>query len=637
VDLDSCVVLPDEVTRTYRDGVSVRTALIGGIDDRGQTHGLVVRVSTRSPGDLSVSIERGNGSAPVLYGGPGGEAKNEAVALHNLSSGTFLLLSSPDHVSDPLMEKTFRAVDSLLASRRQRMENLLNESYLWTSDRTLNRAVGWMKLMLDGLVVESADTFAVSGLPWDGSVNGRDNAQSIAGLGLATGDFVKTAGILRYLARWQDTVASHSTYGRVADRIYNGRGTYNGADVGPWFFREMYEHATYTGDTALVRHLYPAVKRGLIGTEKYHRDADNFLVHGDFETWMTTVPRGNRSAEIQLLWHFQQLIGSFAASFMGDTAFAARWASGASETAASFASAFVDTARNRIYDHLTPDGKGSPELRPNAMMCLEIINSDLVQESILKEIINNLVYPQGVGTLGFRADGFCDSVSSTSRTQEEEIYQGPVWTWLAGPLIYAMTRYDRQDFCYRITEGMAREAVEHGVVGALPSAFEVHARAGEARLRAIGAQVSLTAMAEFMRALYQDYLGIRIDASSNLIGIQPKLPGEISRADFTVFSGKHPIQGTYQQGKETSRLMLLAPDIPSPMKLQFVWVMADGNAWKGTTSVPPRIPLRVVFGPNDVVAYQGDTKVQIVGEWKLRGFSRRNEFTGFDFADPSRR
>ena len=647
IGCDSCIVFPHKVTRFFNDGTQVSVFLLDGSPDNGNGHALAVKVKTRGVREIAIhpvvanefsdpssgasSLRwdlRGSGSALVLAGVHAPEVHDGSLLVRNADSASFLLLFSSRIEPQEKVLAFCDAADTMLAVRARRMEGLLNASYIRTSDRELNKALYWLKLSLDALLVEARDTFAVAGLPWDGSLDGRDNAQSIAGIGLATGDYAKTAAILRSLARWQDTDPARSTYGRIPDHVRRNRATYGGADVGAWFVRELYEHVTYANDTALVRLLYPAVKRSIEGTEKYHVDGRNLLVHGDLETWMDHTPRGNRASEIQLLWYFEQLIGSFVAKFAGEKAPAARWNAGANKTADSFNALFVDTTRNLVYDHIDRTGKGVRDIRPNPMMCLEIIGSELARQNTLKQIIHNLVHPYGVGTLDAGDKRFVASMG----TGDEEAYNGPVWTWLTGQFVYALTRYDRQDFSYVLTGAMVKQVLEKDVVGSLPEMFEAAPGPGEAWPRAAGLQPSLTAMAELVRAVYQDYLGIHVDASSNVVSLQPKLPPHITEADFTVMVGSHPVNGLYQRGREVSRMVLLAPDITSPMKFNFIWMMENGDAWRGASVLLPNTPVHIVFGAEEILAYQGDKKTALSGEWKLKHFSRAAEFTGFDFA-----
>jgi glycogen debranching enzyme len=661
--LDSARVLPDRVEKFYSDGYTETISILEGLSARGpETHAFVLEVKTPVAKDIALGITPSSGrrvsrsdSIPVLiwervagtgtlalFAGTPALPADSGLLVRSAGQARFILLYSLAAPGSELsVETVVSEADSLLGRRAARMEALLDASYIRTSDPELSKALCWFKLSLDALIIQAKDTFAVSGIPWDGALYGRDNAQSIAGIGLATGDFAATRSIIRSLGRWQESSPARADYGRIPDRVLHGAASYDGADIGPWFVREMYEHITYANDTALVRELYPLVKRGIEGTLKYHRDWNNLLVHGDAETWMSAkipgthrtvfVPRGNRASEIQLLWYFQQLIGSFLAAYVGDAANETRWAELAKETSASFNDFFVDTVRNIVYDHIAADGKAGTDVRPNPMFCLEIINSEAIQQSMIKTLINSMVYRHGFGTLDHR-----DLHFRPYSGNDESMFNGPVWTWLAGQLAYTLSRYDRQDFSYQIMEQMVHHAMTKGMVGTLPAMMDVLPRPGTTEPQAAGADASLTGMAEFVRAFYQDYLGLHIDAPSNQISIQPKLPPQINDVDFTVTLGTHPINGKIERRKETSRIILSAPDITRELKVGFLWMLDNGDAWRGSTTLAPNAILTIAIGTDDVVAYEGDNRIAMIGQRKLRQFSQRTSFSGFDFVDPSK-
>jgi hypothetical protein len=660
--LDSARVFPDHVAKFHSDGTVETISVLEGLSGRGpETHAFVLEVKTPVAKDIALGItpssgrrasrsdlhpaliwERvaGAGSLALVAGSPAMPA-DTVLLVRSAGQARFILLYSLGPGSKLSVETVVSEADSLLRRRAARMETFLNTSYIRTSDPELSKALCWFKLSLDALIIQAKDTFAVAGIPWDGALYGRDNAQSIAGIGLAIGDFATTRGIIRSLGRWQESSPARVDYGRIPDRVLHGVASYDGADIGPWFVRELYEHITYANDTALVRELYPLIRRGIEGTLKYHSDRNNLLVHGDAETWMSAkipgtlntvfVPRGNRASEIQLLWYFQQLIGSFLASYVGDAANERRWADLAKETSASFDNFFVDTVRNIVYDHIAADGKAETDARPNPMFCLEIIGSEVIQQSMIKALINSMVYRHGFGTLDHRDFRF-----KPYGGNDESMFNGPIWTWLAGQLAYTLSRYDRQDFSYQIMEQMVHHAMTRGLVGALPAMMDVLPRPGTTEPQASGADASLTGMSEFVRAFYQDYLGLRIDAPSNQISIQPKLPSQITDVDFTVTLGTHPINGRIERRKETSRIVLSAPNITRELKVGFLWMLDNGDAWRGSTRLAPNTTLTIAIGTDDVIAYQGDNRIALIGQRKLKQFSQRTSFNGFDFADPSK-
>jgi hypothetical protein len=624
--LDSARILPYETVRYYRGGVSVG---VSGLEARGgDVHAFIVRVTVPSPGKValrpvpgagSVLPSRGvqwawqtaGGETIILSGGDHCAVDRDGVSVDGTGAALFLVCSLPAGADRRLADLLFGRVDSLLASRQTRMQNLLNASYFRSSDDTLDSAIHWMMLALDGLMVDRRDTFAVSGVPWDGSIDVRDNAQSIAGLGLATGEYGRTAAILRSLSRYQDTLRGSASYGRLPDRIGKGRPSYNGADVTPWFVRELYDQVSNTDDTTLVRALYPFISKSIDGTLKSHVDGYNLLVHGPRETWMKDVARGNRAAEVQVSWYFQQLIGRFVASYLGDTVSSRRWEDLPEKTARNFTLLFADTASHTIADHLEADNSRSPDIRPNGMMCLEMLDDEGMRHGVTRAAVTGLLTGEGVRTLARSDSRFVRSPGA-----EGWKYNGPVWTWLAGQASYVLTRYDRQDVSYPVTKMMARAALERGMAGTLPAIIDPPGT---------GPQASLTGMSEFIRSVYQDYLGVRVDLASGTFVLQPRLPASLSEVQFTVYAGSSPIEVEYMKGNESTRLYLNAPGLPRELKVSLLWGMENGDAWRGSFRLGGEVPVAIVLGNDDAVIYQGESRSELEGKRKLKGFSRKSE------------
>lgn len=637
-------ILPHLIENTYEAGITETVTPLEFTDSAG-THAYLVRVHAKKPGKITLKVKpaagfiqartsdmsaltmtQSRGKATItVYAGDVGRTAADGIVVPSGQEASFLLMFNPQ--GDPPVRDWYSRIMSLEAARAARMEHLLNAAYLRTSDGQLDKAIHWVKLSLDALVIEGRDTFAVAGLPWDGSLDLRDNARSLAAIGLATGNDNDAPGIIRTLARWQDTVAGRSTFGRIAERVSNGIPTYNGADVTPWFIREMFGHATWTNDTSLVQEMYPLIKRSMEGTLKYHTDSLNLLVHGDTETWMKDSPRGNRAAEIQLLWYFQQLISSFVATHVHDYDPAQRWAELATRTVKSFSSVFIDTTRQLVYDHVTRDGIGVHEPRPNAMYCLEIVGSEPVEQSVVQKTFNTLAYPHGVGTLAAS-----DSRFQSSAENGRGMFNGPIWTSLTGQLAYALTRFDRQDLSYQLTQSLVRQVLEGEMAGTLPTMLAVSPQAGKSRAAQAGASASLSGMAELIRSVYQDYIGISVDVPSNVIALHPKLPDTLRKVDYTVQFGGHPVHIHYSREGQTSRVTLHAPDIDKEIRIRFLWMMENGNAWKGTATLHPQKQLRLVFTEDDLLAFNGDDETELQYRQRLIGFSQRKDFDELEFA-----
>lgn len=658
----SRTIYPNEVLVKHASGEHVTITMLDHASLPDGISALVVDVRAGLRKDISLEINpapgitvqtlRPSGKPAVggrnertllVYAGPDATRTNSAVSVHDNETAVFLLLCPPtDSVTTV---RLFSRISELRQEKKERMQRALNRSYFTTNDASLDKAIHWTKLFLDGLIVESSDTFAVAGLPWDGSINCRDNAQSITGMGLATGEYETNASIIRSLVRYQDSRPASTTFGRIPARVRNNSPEYGSADVTPSLIRNMYEHVKHANDTSLVRALYPVVMRATEGTLKGHTDAFNFLVHGNGDTWMNAMegrnpfpPRGNRAAEVQHLWYFQQLVTAYMSAYTGERDIAARFLQLAGVTSDNFNKVFIDTTRNLIYDHLSPEGAGVADPRPNPMMCLEIITHESVQQNMLRTIVGTMVYPYGVGTLALtdtRFTAFSDSGGFYA--SGEAMYNGPVWTWLTGQLVYALTRYDRQDIGYMLTESLIKRILYHDLAGALPAMLEPLVRTAESSPRSAGSHTSLVGMAEFLRSVYQDYLGILIDATANRIDLQPKLPDHLHKVDFTVYAGDHPLHGQYLRGTDVSRIVLNAPDIDTTMNMSFLWMLDDGDAWRGSCKIPPRTDVTVVITKDGVLLYYNQEEATLQSSRKLVGFSRRGEFEGLTFAEPRAR
>ena len=616
--LDSGIIRPFEVRRSYAGGTTVTLA---SLDAVGDVHAMALVVDGGSDGPVSVRPIIGGGlvfggdgggrgraiwktsegRTVVLTGGPSAKGEKNVVMLHGRPA-RFLVVDLPKGRDPATAEMLLAALDTAAAMRRGRMERFLNASYLRTSDDTLTMAIQWIKLSLDGLVVEGRDTFAVGNVPWDGSIDARGNAQSIAGIGLATGDYGRTGAIIRTLARYQDTRAGSRTFGRIPDRIIGGKSTYGGADVSPWFVRELYEHVVYANDTSLVRSLFPVIERSLEGTYASHTDKENFLTHGPYETWMTQKARGNRAVEMQLLWYFQQMISSYVAAFLGDTTHEEAWWTASAATADNFAKKFSDTVSHTLVDHLEPGGKRSAEVRPNGVMCLEILEQESMRFGVVRQAARTLMSPMGVATL------------SPAAADGATLFDGKVWSWLAGPVTYALTRYDRQDLSYRMARSMARCVLNEGMAGTLPEILPPGSG---------GSDASLTGMAEFMRSIYQDYLGLRVDFTTKTLTIQPKLPDDMTEAEFTVYAGSHPIDGTLRRTHGEGRIILRAQDLPEPMKVSFLWILENGDAWRGAVSLAAGKDLTLIFTDDAAMMFLDAKEAKMTGARHLKKFSQR--------------
>jgi Amylo-alpha-1,6-glucosidase len=649
-DAERIVIAPHQIEAHYAGDLTLRLSLLGFRYADSWLHAFIIRIVSSTQRSLefrpqlrvaewktlraqeSLAWEADGKRYLCVSGGPAGRASAEGLLLDGITDATILVVYGNIDASDSVSQ-FYERLDGELRQRDERLTRLLNDHYVQTGNPRLNRALWWSRATLDALVVESDDTSAVPGLPWDGSFSGRTVAHSLSGISVANSDPRVIRALIRWLARRQDTVSTSTTYGRIAARFVGSGNEYTGADVGPDFVRQMYEIVSKTNDTSLVRELYPTVWRGIEGTLRYHTDTLGFLTHGGGETWMESRPlsRGNRAVEVQTSWYYQQLISSFMAAQMRDTSAYRKWSSDAARTLSSFNRVFIDSSANLVYDHVTSAGLRVREWRPNALFSIDLLNAEKIQQNIIINTMKNNVYRHGVATLADQDSRFTPYVPPGGRGAE--FYNGPIWTWLSGQAVYSLSRYDRQDLAFHITEAMIDRVLDRGMVGAVPALMDTRPRDGSNVIAEGGVACSLDGIAEFIRSFYQDYAGITVDASSNELSLHPKLPAGVLPLDCTVLVGSHPVRVTYRTIEGTLRVALSAPALKFPLKVAFLLMIENGDAWQGLTLLEPGRNLVLALNSEQVTAFRGTEEISPGSVRHLKGFSQRSVFTDLHFAD----
>jgi glycogen debranching enzyme len=646
--LDSALVSPDRVVQVYKDGTRVELSPLEGLE--ADANGVALSVTRPAPADISLRAvaaqgylslrgkkqfikwqEKGEGHTLVAYAGPGSTASKAGLTVEGATSLKAILITLKHDSGPELLERAYRGSDASVERRAQRMERLINRGYLRLSDRLMTTAIAWTKLSLDALLVERERTFAVSSLPWNGSFDGRANLQSLSGLALTSGEYENAAKLLRTWAETQDIGPSRKTYGRIARLLQASPPVYDGVDVGGLFVRGLYDYIVATNDTALAEELYPSVRRCIDGMIRYNVGDDNLVRHGAAETWMNpdrfrkgTPPFS--AVEVQTLWQFEQEIGTFIAQLAGDSVAVKTWSQGAAQTSSRFTESFVDTGRRIVYDYLDGNGRGIDVLRPNGLLAIDGIDGELIQQALVRRSVGSLLYSRGGGTLAREETGFQPAANGVLPTN------GAIATWLVGPFVYAVTRSDRPDLGYVVSRALAQTAMEREMIGTLPSFFP----AAEDRLPESGVVIqnaSLLGMAEFVRSVYQDYLGIRVDVPSSVLRFEPKLPPAIESAEFTVYMGPSPILGSYRREQDHARFTLSLPDLPRPVLWRFTWMLDRGDAWIGSVKVRPGSTVSIVAAPEGILAYEGEKELKLDEQWFVKGFSKKNDLPPLRLAE----
>jgi glycogen debranching enzyme len=537
-----------EVLPLVADGFSLNEFVVG--------HRENALVLARKSHQLRSSTE----DYPVWLGmsGAGFEANHDArnsggrfapfsLKFQNRKSYTvaFSVADTPKE-ADSLLQSYFRNADRLHTQRRHRMERLLDDTFVATGDRRIDKALAWAKLSLDALIMNQIKTGIFAGLPWFNNYWGRDTFISLPGATLVIGQHASAKAILRSFSEFQQIDSTSPDYGRIPNLVTTSSKAYNTADGTPRFVMMAKEYVIRSGDSSFMLEVYPSVIRSIEGTIKYHLDGNGFLTHKDAETWMDAVgpdgpwsPRGNRACDIQALWAGQLEAGIWFATELGDVRSAREWTEILSKLRAHFVSEFSSTSG--LADHLNADGTKNTQIRPNQIFCGEMVG-DSLRARILKNVVNELTYPYGVASLAQTDPSFHPYHQNEPFYPKDAAYHnGTVWTWVQGAVISELCHFGKQELAAQVTENSVHQILDRNAVGTQSELLDAIPRPGRLEPAASGTFSQAWNLAEFVRNFYDDYLGVTLDRYHHRLTIQPSLPARLGnvRARINMGSGRY--------------------------------------------------------------------------------------------------
>ncbi|MBI5214255.1 MAG: hypothetical protein HY960_00720 [Ignavibacteriae bacterium] len=625
----SALVRPHQLVRTYPNGVKETVTLLDSVD------ALVIELEQINGDELLVrpffsdfltleqceaSFEHNvlliarkrqltrteKGNFPVWLGvataNPGLMNQSEIAQQSFSPMGIKTVISNQKSiivfVAGDTKEQTVQLAHSVLknyseriSSRKERMETLLNESFIQTSNKRFEIAMQWAKLSLDALIMNQVKKGIFAGLPWFDNYWGRDTYITLPGATLVNGNFSDAKEILKSFAAWQDTNKSSANYGRIPNLVTTNSIAYNTADGTPRFVMSLYDYFKYSLDAEFLREMYPVVKRSIEGTIKYHTDSMNFLTHGEAETWMDAVgpdgawsPRGNRANDIQALWYKQLNVGFRLAEFMKDDSSMLKWGKFATKLQTNFIKYFYDSSSGMIYDHLKPNHKPDKQLRPNALFTYSMFPEKNNFVKPFRTITENLVFQHGIASLSPDDENFHPFHHYEPNYVPDAAYHnGIVWTWLAGAWIDLATEFGLSNLAFDVTSTMAKNLIERNAIGTIPELMDAAARPDEIEPRNSGTYSQAWSLAEFIRNCYQSYLGVYVNTnyfktSDNIsylsknprILFAPRLPLALSKAEFKVTIGNQQIVVEYKKTKTQFELALTSPPDATPLQIEFI-------------------------------------------------------------------
>lgn len=654
------VVLPYQLIRTYAGGVTETVTFLDSVNV------LMVEITGRVA-YLSVQpaesfIPDSSLAGPLQWWRNIGTAS--AVSTQYIATGAFdrnngsvFFISAgqdPGQIRD-LLNRVRRNPEKFILQRKNRMQNILNRSTVHFNDQRLTKALAWAKIQIDALIMNQSTTGKrtkgiFAGLPWFNNYWGRDSFIALPGATYVIGNFNDAREILLSYAAFQEKDTLSPNYGRIPNLATPQSVIFNTADGTPWFVRSMYEYVYYSGDTSLIRELYPVIVRSIDGTLRYHTDTLGFLTHGDAETWMDAVgpdgpwsPRGNRANDIQALWYHQLMIGVFCADYLFDYAHASDWKKRADLLESNFRTYFINPAGSAIYDHLHASGIPSAEIRPNQLFTIDMPIPEDVRQHMVKTVLQDLVYEHGTATLAQTDTNFHPYHEHPPYYVKDAAYHnGTVWTWLNGPMIYAATRYDLQDLVFPVTKNSAHQILDRGCVGALSELLDVFpphtdhsGTVPHPEPKLSGTYSQAWSLSEFVRSLYQDYIGISVDEPSKHIRLNPKLPHELTSFDALQQVGKGSVRVSFAMRNDSVTVTIHPRGLETAFGVAYLFVYANGDAVNAPVELLPHSDLIIIHTRSTVTVLHGKKTIFHESDTPnifMKNFSDKKYFAGVALA-----
>jgi len=521
----------------------------------------------------------------------------------------FLLVADSEEDLKWLSSHVMNNIVQLVDEKKKRLVKLLGDCHFETNVPDLNKAFRWAVISMDQLIMrqpgagkEVVGIFA--GLPWFNNYWGRDTFISFPGAVLVRGEYETAKEILLSFAQFQHDNPNDPNYGRIPNQVTTDNIIYNTADGTPWFIRELWEYYQYSGDRAILETLYPVVKRAIEGTLKFHTDKYQFLTHQDAETWMDAQgtegpwsPRGDRAVEIQALWYEQLLVSSKIAQVLGKNADAAKWQQIANELKGNFQNKFWDNGRLALFDHLNADDNPDLKIRPNQIFAITVPESRLLppehEYTVMKEVATLLTYSYGVASLWQHDPDFHPfHILPKYYPKDEAYHNGTVWGWLAGSVISSLMKYGYQNLACELLMSESNQILNWGAVGTLSELLNTIPSPGKEIPDPSGTVSQAWSLAEYIRNISQDLIGIHPDVPNRKIVISPHLPDDITSLTCCVPVPNSELHLSMQQ---------------DDMKLEIILnYMEDAQPWNIEINYLTSPTEKVIF---DYPIKPGETKV----------------------------
>lgn len=316
------------------------------------------------------------------------------------------------------------------------------------------------------MLVRAAESFVVSGpeaapaqrsvqviaqYPWS-PPGGRAALVGFSGLFLTTGRLDEARSLLLGVASQMRNGLIPTEYPESGEAP-----TYQGADISLWFVNAVGEYFAQTEDAATARSLFTAVRQiietyqagspdglfrdpdGLIGTNS--TGMPRSWMDAQVGNWVLT-PRRGRTVELNALWFNALVTASRLATRLGIDAPISQWEELAAKVQSSFNARFWNPQLDCCLD-VIDDESTDASLRPNQIFAMSLPHAVLAADrhaAVLQRVIDELLTPHGVRTLGRREPGYQGKYTGDVVSRDRAQHQGSAYPWLLGPLATAYVK-----------------------------------------------------------------------------------------------------------------------------------------------------------------------------------------------------
>src|SRR5713226_9556582 len=274
---------------------------------------------------------------------------------------------------------------------------------------------------------------------------------ALPGLCLATGRPWLARNILRTFSHFVNEGMLPNYFPRAGEEPQ-----YNTVDATLWYFEAVREYFDATGDSGLLRELYPVlcgiVDAHVRGTRyNIHVDpADGLLYAGQPGvqlTWMDAkigdwivTARIGKPVEVNALWlNTMATMAQFARLLERPTG---TYESMAKRARTGF-QRFWNEANQHCFDVLDGPEGNDASLRPNQIFAVSLPESPLTadqQRAVVDACARQLLTSHGLRSLAPDQPGYQGRYAGSPRQRDGAYHQGTVWGWLLGPFVLAHLR-----------------------------------------------------------------------------------------------------------------------------------------------------------------------------------------------------